>query len=218
MNFFESFDLEWGKRLSVRRNTFRAAFDYLAKKRDSGHLIVETGCARQPDNWEGDGQSTYLFDQFANAFNGNVISVDIDPKACAYARSMVGPRTQVYAEDSLPFLRKLAVNLLRTGKTIDLLYLDSFDWQASNPTPSAVHHLKELCVVWPVLTAGSLVVIDDSFRTFRGIRTSSSNFAILDDLGVDGKAKYVAEFFAAVRIPLAFEGYQCGWIITKPPE
>ena len=48
MNFFEQFDSEWGSRLGVRTGSFRAMFDYLAKTRPRGHLIVETGCTDGP--------------------------------------------------------------------------------------------------------------------------------------------------------------------------
>src|SRR5262245_35957574 len=92
MGFFEQFDRDWGHLLGIRRDTFHQAFDYLAKKRTHGHLIVETGCARQPNNWAGDGQSSLLFDRFVSEFDGQVYSVDIDLQACAYARSIVGLR------------------------------------------------------------------------------------------------------------------------------
>jgi hypothetical protein len=213
MNFFEQFDNEWGKRLSWRRDTFRLAFDYLAKKRPTGHLIVETGCARQVDNWEGDGQSTILFDRFATAYQGEVRSVDIDSKACEYARSLVGPRSKIFSDDSVPFLGRLARELLAAGRSIDLLYLDSYDVDAGNPVPSAVHHLKELCAIAPVLFGGTLVMVDDSFRALHGIRTGPQSITLLNDLGIGGKAKYVAEYFQQTGVPLAFEGYQCGWVI-----
>jgi hypothetical protein len=213
MSFFEQFDNEWGKRLNLRRDTFRLAFDYLAKKRPTGHFIVETGCARKADNWEGDGQSTILFDRFATAYQGEVRSVDIDSKACEHARSLVGPRCQVFNEDSVPFLGRLARELLAAGRSIDLLYLDSYDFDANNPVPSAVHHLKELCAIAPALSPGTLVMVDDSYRALCGMRTNPQSYHIVNDLGIGGKAKYVGEYFQQIGVPIAFEGYQCGWII-----
>ncbi len=97
MGFFEQYDAEWGPQLGLRRESFRFIFQHLAKQRPQGHLIVETGCARQRDNWAGDGQSTFLFDRFAQTHQGEVLSVDLDAQACEYARSIVSPRTRVFA-------------------------------------------------------------------------------------------------------------------------
>jgi hypothetical protein len=211
--FLQHFDQAWAPRLALRARTFRAMFEYLLRLKPQGHLLVETGCARQADNWEGDGQSTTQFDRFVTDCAGQLYSVDINPESCAFARARIGPRARVFTEDSVPFLRRLAQELMAAQRSIDLLYLDSFDWNAENPVPSAVHHLKELCAVAPVLRSGTLVVVDDSFRMLRGVRTNNQQVALLDDLGISGKAMYVAQYFQQIGVPLAFEGYQCGWII-----
>ncbi len=213
MNFLEHFDREWAPRLGVRRDTFRAIFGHLLRRKSGGHLILETGCARQTDNWEGDGQSTYMFDRFAELLGGEVRTVDIDPASCAYARSIVGGHTQVLQEDSVPFLQRTGRELRASGRPIDLLYLDSFDWDPANPVPSALHHLKELCAIAPALTPGTLVVVDDSFHQLRGFRSGPENFVLLEDQGIAGKAKFVAEYFQQTGVPLAFDGYQCGWVL-----
>lgn len=213
MTFMQQFDSEWGPRLGPRRDTFRAMFDFLARKKPSGHLIVETGCARTADNWEGDGQSTVLFDRFAEVHGGEVLTVDLSPEACAYARSVTGRRTTVSTGDSVPFLHDLAARLRREGRGIDLLYLDSFDWDPGNPLPSALHHLKELCAIAPALGGGTLVVVDDSFHQLRGFRAGGNNFVLLEDQGIAGKAKYVAEYFAQLGMAPAFDVYQCGWVV-----
>jgi len=212
MRFFEQFNGEWGQLLGLRRHTFRKAFDFLANKRPSGHLIVETGCARQANNWAGDGQSTYLFDRFASESTGQVFSVDIDPHACAYARSLVSAATTVATEDSVPFLRRLGRDLVKAGRHVDLLYLDSFDCDAANPIPSAVHHLKELCAIMPALGPQTLVMVDDAFRTLQAVCAGSADYSIIADHGIAGKATYVAQFFRQIGIPIFFEGYQCGWV------
>ena len=213
MKFFEQFDSEWGKLLAHRRDGFRATFDYLAKRRDKGHLIVETGCARWVDNWAGDGQSSILFDRFASESGGQVYSVDIDPAACNYARSKVSPTTTVTTQDSVVFLARLGRELVRAGRFIDLLYLDSFDYDWKNPLPSSVHHLKELCAIAPALNAGTLVVLDDSFRSMSAVRQAPNSYALIRDNGISGKALYVAEYFEQIGVPPCFEGYQTGWIM-----
>ncbi len=213
MNFLESFDTNWGPRLGPRRHTFRLAFEFLLRKKSRGHFILETGCARERDNWEGDGQSTVLFDRFVTEHAGRVWSVDLDAAACAYARAVVGPQTTVYQEDSVRFLSRVAEELLREGRSVDLLYLDSFDWDPANPGPSAVHHLKELCAIAPALGDGTLVVVDDSFHQLRGFRDERNDFILLEDQGIAGKARFVAEYFEQVGIRPLFDGYQCGWVV-----
>ena len=44
---------------------------------------------------------------------------------------------------------------------VQLLYLDSFDLQWTNPHPSALHHLAEMASASRLLQPGSLVLIDD---------------------------------------------------------
>ena len=45
--------------------------------------------------------------------------------------------------------------------TASLLYLDSFDLDPDNPTPSAIHHVLELLAARPLLGPGTVVVVDD---------------------------------------------------------
>ena len=211
MSFLDRFDSEWGPKLGVRGQSMRWVFEYLLQKKPQGHLIIETGCARQ-DNWAGDGQSTYMFDQFAKHCNGQVFSVDINPSACEYARSIVGAQTSVHAEDSVAFLKRIGVQLVEEKRQIDLLYLDSFDLDFGNTVPSAVHHLQELCAISPALSTGTLVVVDDSYRLVRCVRTGANDVSMIGDQGIDGKAKFVAQYFQQIGVPLFFEGYQCAWI------
>jgi SAM-dependent methyltransferase len=212
MTFLERFDVEFGPKLGVRHTTFRWIFEYLLQRRSQGHLIVETGCARRKDNWQGDGQSTFQFDQFVNATQGQVFSVDISPEACSVARSMVGERTNVYSEDSVSFLKRIGSQLLASKREIDLLYLDSFDLDYHNSLPSSIHHLKELCAISAALTPGTLIVVDDTYRLLRCIRKGPEEFHPIGEHGVDGKGKLVAEYFSSIGIPVFFEGYQTAWI------
>ena len=76
-----------------------------------------------------------------------MLSVDINPRACAYASSIASQRTKVFNEDSLRFLHRLGRDLVKASRPIDLLYLDSLDLNVNDPIPSAVHHLKELCAI-----------------------------------------------------------------------
>ena len=62
-NSFSKYFDQIAPRLGVRKISFRKIFDYLDKLPDP-IIIVETGCLRIKDNFEGDGQSTLLFDYY----------------------------------------------------------------------------------------------------------------------------------------------------------
>lgn len=191
-SFLPVYDARFGPRLQHRARTFRAVFERLeAAGPRNDYRIVETGCLREPGNWGGDGQSTALFDAFVSHHGGRVQSVDLDPVAVRAARSVVGPRTDVRCADSLEFLWALEPG------PIDLLYLDSFDVDWSNPHPSSLHHLSELCAALPKLLPGALIVVDD-------------------DCGGRGKGRYVRGFMESVGIAPFFDEYQVGWVLPAP--
>jgi SAM-dependent methyltransferase len=187
-SFLPGFDATFAPRLQHRARTFRAVFERL-EARARPPLIVETGCARAegPFAWAGDGQSTVLFDHFAGAHDGAVVSVDKDPAACTLAARLVSERTQVVCGDSVEFLWRF-----RPERPIDLLYLDSFDLDWNDPHPSSLHHLKELCAALPRLEPGCLVVVDDN-------------------QGARGKGQYVRQFMTEIGAALLFDEYQIGW-------
>ena len=152
-NFWSWFDGIAGPQLAHRTEGFRKVFDYLDRF-DRPVGIVETGCVRQQDNWAGDGQSTILFDRYAEFHPGSaVFSVDRDPEAAALCRSLVGAQVQIHAGDSLAYLKSLADHPPAGLEFLDLLYLDSFDVDFDDPLPSAIHHLKELLAIAPLVTA-----------------------------------------------------------------
>lgn len=157
-------------------------------------VIVETGCARIESNYEGDGQSTLIFDAVAEELDGTVFSADINPEAVALAQSQVGPRTTVHCGDSVTWLTRLRTKA-------DLLYLDSFDFEFLNPWPSSAHHMQELAAAMHMLKPGSLVAVDDNFRT---------------PTGVVGKGMVVGQFFERIGVPMVFDGYQRIWRFPKP--
>ena len=63
-DFWSWFDGIAGPQLAHRTEGFRKVFDHLDRF-DRPVGIVETGCVRQQDTWAGDGQSTILFDRYA---------------------------------------------------------------------------------------------------------------------------------------------------------
>ena len=187
--FLEYFDNNYSNKLSKRSKTFRKLFELLEEKNKESYLIVETGCARGTNNYDGDGMSTVLFDKFINFHNGLVISVDIDEAHCNLARSLVSEQTEVYCSDSVKFLWNF-----NYFPPIDLLYLDSFDINFNRPHLSMLHHMKELCAIIGKLEKGAIIAIDDN--------TPKS-----------GKGNYIADFMKDLGYKKIINEYQIAWIL-----
>ena len=178
---------EVAPRLGKRRDSFDTMFTFLGEFKYP--TIVETGTYREQNNYEGDGCSTLLFDKYIECYGGNLISIDIDPKACQLARNAT-TEALVIQRDSVEALGEME------GR-VDLLYLDSFNidnW--NNDWAPAANHLKEL------FAAKNMV--DDN------ILTTKSNLI--------GKGRLIYELMESLGIePLIF-GYQIGWIWEEPWE
>ena len=72
--------------LGLRELGFTKIFEYL--KTIENPVIVETGTVREENNFEGDGCSTVLFDNYVGMQGGTLITVDIDPIACKTAERL----------------------------------------------------------------------------------------------------------------------------------
>lgn len=181
--------------LGKRAETFSRIIGYLDRLATPDVSIVETGCLRMANDW-GAGQSTLIFDRYVNEHHGSFISIDISEANCNFARrSCVSPNTNVVRSNSVEYLHKLAVEL---PASIDLLYLDSLDVDWSNPHPSALYHLQELCAAMPALKAGAMIVVDDH----------------RNEIGQQGKSLYIAEFMKSLKTSRCdFEEYQIGWVL-----
>ena len=191
-SFRQRFRRQFRPRLARRAEGFTAIFDALAALPDPP-LILETGCLRIPGNWDGDGQSTFMFDAFACAGGGAVISIDITPDCIESARRACSSATHLILNDSVAALHMLA-GLLR--RRASLLYLDSFDViDHADPMPSAVHHALELAAARPLLGPGTIVAVDDY------------------GLNAGGKGMLLDRFFAAIRAEVLYSGYQKVWRI-----
>lgn len=184
------FDKEFYVKLKKRRKTFRKAFELLEEKGKDSYLIVETGCARHPNNWGGDGMSTVVWDAFVNYYDGKVISVDKAKSACENARKLISYKTEVFCSDSVCFLWKF-----EPPADIDLLYLDSYGLNQQKPHPSSLHHIKELCAVISKLKEGTIIMIDDHINE------------------KVGKGAYVSNFMEHLGYKRVIDGYQIGWVL-----
>lgn len=212
--FWLWFNAEAAPRLAMREVSFRKVFNYLDTFDSSEPLvIVETGCLRTPDNWQGDGQSTLMFDRYLRhrPAGGVCYAMDIDPAATAACSSLVGQNTQVLTGDSVVALRDVADRLRAASSKVALLYLDSFDLDWGNLTPSAVHHLKELVSIYEFVSPQTLVVVDDAPMEAFCSSSDDTGFTLLQQPVVSGKGKYVAEYASQVGAKPFFTHYQSGW-------
>ena len=173
-------------------------FRYMANRllKINSPLIVETGCARWHNNFEGDGMSTLIWDSIANQTNGQVITVDLSKDSVEYCKSQVSNKTIIHCADSVPFLQNLENTLLDTNQFIDLLYLDSYDIDFDNPHNSSLHHIFELLSIKKVLRPGSIVAVDDNIE-HKGTWV--------------GKGLYVAEWMQQLNKRKVYNGYQWIW-------
>ena len=120
--FEEQFRQYFRPRLGKRADGFGAIFDaLLTPPRDL--LIVETGSMRIPTNWEGDGQSTFLFDALVRHCGGLFFSIDITLESIETARRACSSTTQLILNDSVAALHALDRAIATKAS---LVYLELF--------------------------------------------------------------------------------------------
>lgn len=182
----KEFDREFRSKLREdhRWPAFRTiAYMLLAKQGPVG--IAETGCAREADNWSGDGQSTLVWDWILQQRGGFGVSFDINETAVAYAKSKVS-KMEVRCVDSIIGLREF-----QHVELLDLLYLDSYDLTETIESPT--HHLAELTAVYSRLPSGCLIAVDDCVSP------------------THGKHRFVRDWLASLGVPEAFDSYVTIW-------
>lgn len=190
-------------RLGDRVPGFDLIFKYL--KEIENPVIVETGCAREEENYQ-DGQSSLLFDKYINEYGGEFYTVDISEKAVDYCISkMTSPNSHVNLSDSIQYLDKLNRQLHDQNRKIDFLYLDSFDAPRDNPQVtfnSALHHFYEFTTILPSLKPGTLVGVDDNW-----IEETEKQYII------GGKGQIIFEYMMKLGHQPIQGGYQLFWRI-----
>jgi ADP-heptose:LPS heptosyltransferase len=162
------------------------------RQRFKDPVIVETGCIRAEEDWQGAGYSTYLLGAFLERYGGKLISVDIDRVHCDFARRMTKelPCVTVHSEDSVAFLD-------RFDQKIDVLLLDSLDlWEQG----CAEHALREVQAALGKLRDDSLIIFDDTVYN-RGAYT--------------GKGETAVPWLLANGWTIVYSGYQT--ILEKNP-
>ena len=216
--FWDYFDLVARPKLARRAVGFSKIFTYLDRL-DRPVFVVETGCVREKHAWEGDGQSTIHFDKYAEFHPGSLVfSVDLDPAATALCRSLVRPEVQIHTGDSVAFLKSLTDHPPPELRYIDLLYLDSYDVDLHYPLPGAIHSLKELLAIVPLLSSETLVAVDDSPLSVRGIADTIGVIKAIEPPRTGGKGRLIGDYASQIGAELYFAGYQCGWLgFGRPP-
>lgn len=187
MTFLDDFDRFYAHKLSHRQQSFRLLFSLMEEKAARGESlnIIETGCLRIANNWEGDGQSSYLFSKFVEKYPSCKLDIyDISPESISVCEKQIVPHGNIrlHCQDSVRGLWDYL-------DKVDVMYLDSFDVNFDHAHPSAFHHIKELCALMKNVTHGTLVMVDDNMN------------------GV-GKGQYVHEFMDNIGAETLFDGYQ----------
>lgn len=104
-----------------RSRTLHLALSFLKKR--ASPVIVETGCVRKEEDWDGAGYSTYLFGAFVRAHGGKLVCYDNHESHLRTARMLCQPFA-----DRVSFQAADSVEGLRTHPAAaDLVYLDSLD-------------------------------------------------------------------------------------------
>jgi hypothetical protein len=140
--------------MGERWYTFQVALNW--HSRAGGKSIVEAGTMRS-DLWS-DGRSSYVFGDYCSRNNGRLWTVDIDPKAVETCRGLTSEFSKFITYevgDSIEFLKKV-------DWPVDLLYLDSADYDRRCPEVSQKHNLAEFEAVLGRLTPNACVMLDDN--------------------------------------------------------
>lgn len=168
-----------------RYQSFVMIMDILQER--NAKLLVETGTSRDgASNFAGDGGSTIIFADWATDNDAYLYTVDIDPRAIAnsqQAAAAYAHNVDFVVSDSIKYLSEFAY-------PIDFLYLDSYDFNLWDPTPSQTHHLREIEAAYDKLHENSVVMIDDC------------------DLPYGGKGKLVIDYLRKRNWKIIYSGYQ----------
>jgi hypothetical protein len=113
-------------------------------------------------------------------------------------------------DDSVHFLKRWIDKY--SAHKVDLVYLDSWDLNISDPLPAAIHGLKEFLAIAPALREGSLLLVDDTPRSLdflpAPLRESAAEFQANHGL-VPGKGMLIDLFLKErPRITKVLHHYQ----------
>tara|TARA_B100000927_G_scaffold223225_1_gene183037 strand:+ start:722 stop:1462 length:741 start_codon:yes stop_codon:yes gene_type:complete len=143
--------------------------------------ILETGSAAHGT------KSSMLFACYVKIFGGRFDTVDTNPEIKLYYSFIESSNIEFHSEDSLKFINNLEEEYVAS---LDLIYLDSFDLDINNPSPSQNHGLNEFLSLNEKLKKGALIAIDDtpiSYELFGNTQKNEFDF-------IPGKGRLVLDF------------------------
>lgn len=187
-----AYDREFKAYSADRYPTFKIALNLFHQIH--GEIMVETGTTRMANDW-GAGMSTVLLGDYCKAYGGKLITVDISEpniRFCQTATILYKDAIEYVVSDSLKFLAEYS------GKPIDLLYLDSFDFpldEFEDCLPSQEHNLKEFQLAEAKLAKTCILLLDDN------------------DLPRGGKPKLTKQYLLSKpEWKLLFDSHQSLWV------
>ncbi len=147
-----------------RYNGFRRMFESLLAQKAGGFTIVETGTLRRAGNWF-DGQSSLLFFEFLSFFGGTLVSIDADKRALETCESVLRDTVGLGRAEHVSICGDSVAELENIDRPVDLLYLDSLDFNEANPLPAMMHPLKEFASAARIRAQSPhlIVAVDDNF-------------------------------------------------------
>jgi len=157
---------QWSQSDHQNRQGLFLALDLLSGK---AATIIETGTSAYGTD------STRLFDSYVRHFGGDFYTVDINPYPSRRLRFAKSRRAHFFIMDSVQFLDNFSK--ITAHKSADLIYLDSWDVDWSDPFASAEHGKKELIAIRPLLLPGTVIVVDDTPILMKWIPSSDHDAA-----------------------------------------
>ena len=168
---------------SFRGETFTRALEYLDRVKPS--VLVETGTARGRFDINlpsicGDGGGTLILALWCSRNNAKLYSIDIDQQCIDnskmnIARLGLTEWVEFVVSDSVEYLQNCAL------KELSFLFLDSYDFDCNDPTPSQMHHRKEYDAVKDKLHSKCCILIDDC-----GLPNGGKGLLVEEDIVKDG--------------------------------
>jgi len=125
--------------------------------------ILETGAGHHPTT-DDSASMTFIFASLLKKYyGGNVLTIDINEdnlNKCRENTNHLSSFIEYKLGDSVQCIQNLNDDYI---KSLDLIFLDSYDLFLFNPNPSAIHHLKELLFLFERINPDCWVAIDDNF-------------------------------------------------------
>lgn len=104
-----------------------------------------------------------MADLIANYTGGRLYTVDISQESlnkCKVNTKQFSNLIEYVQSDSVSYLKNCTDDFIAS---LDLVYLDSWDYSLPDPHPSANHHLQELLAIYDRLATSCPIAIDDNF-------------------------------------------------------